>query len=46
LGWKEIQNTAFVLVAGGLGERLGYPGIKISIPMELLTGKTFIGYYI
>ena len=35
-----------MLVAGGLGERLGYPGIKISIPFDLLTRKTFIQYYI
>jgi UDP-sugar pyrophosphorylase len=35
-----------VLVAGGLGERLGYPGIKIAIPIELLTRKRFIHYYI
>ncbi|KAJ6938068.1 hypothetical protein NC651_004687 [Populus alba x Populus x berolinensis] len=27
-GVKEAQNAAFVLVAGGLGERLGYNGIK------------------
>lgn len=34
-----------MLVAGGLGERLGYPGIKISIPKELLTRKCFVQYY-
>lgn len=34
-----------MLVAGGLGERLGYPGIKISIPKELLTEKCFLRYY-
>lgn len=28
-GVKELQNAAFVLVAGGLGERLGYNGIKV-----------------
>ncbi|KAI4991615.1 hypothetical protein ZWY2020_040001 [Hordeum vulgare] len=27
-GVKEARNPAFVLVAGGLGERLGYEGIK------------------
>ena len=30
-GVKEAQNAAFVLVAGGLGERLGYNGIKVKI---------------
>ena len=29
LGVKEVRNAAFVLVAGGLGERLGYNGIKV-----------------
>lgn len=28
-GVKEVQKAAFVLVAGGLGERLGYNGIKV-----------------
>lgn len=29
IGVREVQNAAFVLVAGGLGERLGYNGIKV-----------------
>lgn len=29
VGVKEVRNAAFVLVAGGLGERLGYRGIKV-----------------
>ena len=28
-GVKEARSAAFVLVAGGLGERLGYKGIKV-----------------
>ena len=31
LGFNELKNSVFVLVAGGLGERLGYDGIKISL---------------
>lgn len=29
LGRSAIANAAFVLVAGGRGERLGYDGIKV-----------------
>ena len=29
IGLGELKYSCFVLVAGGLGERLGYPGIKV-----------------
>ncbi|KAL4576990.1 hypothetical protein LXL04_013091 [Taraxacum kok-saghyz] len=45
-GVKEVQNAAFVLVAGGLGERLGYKGIKVALPMETTTGTCFLQHYI
>jgi len=32
-GVKELYKTGFVLIAGGLGERLGYSGIKIDLPV-------------
>lgn len=32
-GIKELAKTGFVLIAGGLGERLGYSGIKIDLPV-------------
>lgn len=35
-GVKQAQNAAFVLVAGGLGERLGYNGIKVKYSIGLL----------
>jgi len=45
-GIMEAKKTAYVLVAGGLGERLGYPGIKVSLPVELATGRCYLQVYI
>ncbi|XP_004290921.1 PREDICTED: UDP-sugar pyrophosphorylase [Fragaria vesca subsp. vesca] len=45
-GVKEVQKAAFVLVAGGLGERLGYNGIKVALPRETTTGTCFLQHYI
>lgn len=45
-GMAELARTAFCIVAGGLGERLGYPGIKIGITSEVTTGTTFIETYV
>lgn len=45
LGAEQLSKCAFCLVAGGLGERLGYPGIKIDIVAEVTTGQTFIELY-
>mmetsp|Transcript_10883 Transcript_10883/g.19215 ORF Transcript_10883/g.19215 Transcript_10883/m.19215 type:complete len:600 (+) Transcript_10883:279-2078(+) len=42
IGLKEAGHTGFILVAGGLGERLGYHGAKVSIPAEILTNKCFL----
>jgi len=46
IGAEEVKQACFVLVAGGLGERLGYNGIKVSIAMELITRTTFLEYYV
>ncbi|KAL3797074.1 hypothetical protein ACHAW5_007575 [Stephanodiscus triporus] len=46
LGLEEVGKCGFVLVAGGLGERLGYGDIKIGLPTELATGTTYIQFYI
>lgn len=32
-GLKELEKVGFVLIAGGLGERLGYSNIKIGLPV-------------
>lgn len=45
-GLGEAAYAAFVIVAGGLGERLGYGGIKLALPVETLTGKTYLEYYV
>mmetsp|Transcript_29133 Transcript_29133/g.93919 ORF Transcript_29133/g.93919 Transcript_29133/m.93919 type:complete len:623 (-) Transcript_29133:412-2280(-) len=39
-------RCAFVLVAGGLGERLGYSGIKVELPSQLATGESYLEFYI
>lgn len=44
-GLEGIGNTAFVLVAGGLGERLGYSGIKLSLETNLCTNKSYLEVY-
>lgn len=31
MGLEAVKHTGFVLVAGGLGERLGYSGIKVCL---------------
>ena len=41
-----LVDCAFVLVAGGLGERLGYSKIKVSLPTELTTGTCYLESYI
>ncbi|GKY94867.1 hypothetical protein MPSEU_000451600 [Mayamaea pseudoterrestris] len=46
LGLKQLGTVGFVLVAGGLGERLGYSNIKVGLPTELATGTCYLQYYI
>lgn len=45
-GVAAAASAAFVLVAGGLGERLGYSGIKVALPAESATGRCFLQVYI
>mmetsp|Transcript_23798 Transcript_23798/g.84937 ORF Transcript_23798/g.84937 Transcript_23798/m.84937 type:complete len:367 (-) Transcript_23798:995-2095(-) len=44
-GLDAAQNVGFVLVAGGLGERLGYEGIKLELPVDAATGRSFLQLY-
>jgi UDP-sugar pyrophosphorylase len=45
LGRAHFDKTAVVLVAGGLGERLGYNGIKLDIPVEVTGDTTYLAHY-
>jgi len=45
IGMKLLSKVGFVLVAGGLGERLGYNGAKIELPTESTTGTVYLEYY-
>lgn len=45
LGLSHMHQVFFVLVAGGLGERLNSVDIKISLIYELVTRKMFIELY-
>ncbi|CAJ1014259.1 putative UTP--glucose-1-phosphate uridylyltransferase [Leishmania utingensis] len=45
-GTAMLRKTVFVLVAGGLGERLGYSSIKVGLPVETATNTTYLAYYL
>ena len=46
MGLKELHRTGFVLIAGGLGERLGYSGIKIDLPVCTIEDDySYMKYY-
>uniref|UniRef100_A0A7S2WAN4 UTP-monosaccharide-1-phosphate uridylyltransferase n=1 Tax=Rhizochromulina marina TaxID=1034831 RepID=A0A7S2WAN4_9STRA len=45
IGFQQLPYLSFVLVAGGLGERLGFNGIKLALPIELASMKTFLETY-
>lgn len=45
IGQGRFDKTAIVLVAGGLGERLGYNGIKLDIPVEVTETTTYLAHY-
>ncbi|KAH3757920.1 UDP-sugar pyrophosphorylase [Pelomyxa schiedti] len=45
-GIPVVRKCVFVLVAGGLGERLGYAGIKLALTSESTTGACFLKQFI
>jgi UDP-sugar pyrophosphorylase len=45
LGRKQFDKMGVVLVAGGLGERLGYNGIKLDIPVEVIETTPYLKQY-
>lgn len=45
LGIPFLGKCGFVLVAGGLGERLGYHGIKVELPVETVTKRSYLEHY-
>ena len=45
LGLEACADVVFVLVAGGLGERLGYSGIKLSLETNLCTNQCYLEVY-
>lgn len=45
IGAKQFDKTGIVLVAGGLGERLGYNGIKLDIAVEVLECTSYLQHY-
>jgi UDP-sugar pyrophosphorylase len=46
LGIQAMSGAVFVLVAGGLGERLGYSGIKLSLETDLCTNRCYLAVYV
>lgn len=46
VGLDSVAECSFMLVAGGLGERLGYSNIKVGLPTESFTGRCYLQYYI
>ena len=42
---NQLGKCGFVLVAGGLGERLGYNGIKLELPAQTVTNTCYLETY-
>ena len=44
-GIAQAGGLGFVVPAGGLGERLGYSGVKFALPSEISSGTSVLGVY-
>lgn len=46
LGLQELSKLSFVLMAGGLGERLGFSGIKPNLPVCIISADySYLKFY-
>ena len=45
-GLSEAAGLAFAVPAGGLGERLGFSGVKFALPSEVSTGMSVLEVYV
>ncbi|MCC5850848.1 MAG: UTP--glucose-1-phosphate uridylyltransferase [Verrucomicrobia bacterium] len=45
VGQAHFDRTGVVLVAGGLGERLGHNGIKLDLPVEAILNTSYLAHY-
>lgn len=45
LGMDAVRSVAFVIPAGGMGERLGYSGVKFGLPAEMTTEASVLEVY-
>jgi len=46
IGKKHMSKVCFMIMAGGLGERLGYEGVKPEIAIDVVTKTSFLRLYI
>ncbi len=45
VGKSNLCACGFVVIAGGLGERLGFSDIKLKLPVELCTNMSYLELY-
>ena len=46
VGKKHMGKVAFMIIAGGLGERLGYNGVKPELTIDCVTNTSFLSLYV